>query len=98
MEFVRERDSKLSHSDSHSRLQDKDDLTDIGFNIAEFSPIPTVGDMVPQTPAGSGTNTPVPTSTPRPNGGSCLNEFGKYFLRLSLGKRIYTSSKNWWGG
>ena len=45
----------------------------MGFNITEFSPIPIMRDTVPQTPVGSGTNTPVPTSIPRPNGGSCLN-------------------------
>ena len=73
MEFIRERDSNLNHPDSHSRLQNIDDLTDMGFNITEFIPIPTIGDMVPQTPAGSRTNTTVPTSTPRPNGGSHLN-------------------------
>ena len=50
-----------------------DGLMDMGFNITEFSPIPTIGDTVPQTLAGSGTNTPVLTSTPRPNGGSHLN-------------------------
>ena len=45
----------------------------MGFNITECSPIPTVGDSVPQTPVRSGTNTPVLTSTPRPIGGSCLH-------------------------
>ena len=33
----------------------------------------TIGDMAPQTPVGSGTTTPVPTSTPRPSGGSRLH-------------------------
>ena len=65
MEFVRERDSNLNCPDSHSRLQNIDDLTDKQFNITEFSPIPAIGNMVPQTPARSGTNTPVLTSTPR---------------------------------
>ena len=45
----------------------------MGFNITRFSPILTVGDTVPQTPVGSGTIIPVPTSTPRPNGGSFLH-------------------------
>ena len=36
----------------------------MGFNITECSPIPTIGDSVPQTPAQK--------STPRPVGGSCL--------------------------
>ena len=44
----------------------------MGFNITECSPIPTIGDSVPQTPVRSGTNTPVLTSTPRPVGGSHL--------------------------
>ena len=45
----------------------------MGFNITRFSPILTVGDTVLQTPAGSGTTTPVPMSTPRPSGGSQLH-------------------------
>ena len=39
----------------------------------ECSPIPTIGDTGPQTPVGSGTNMPGPTSRPRPNGGSYLH-------------------------
>ena len=35
MEFVRERDSKVNCPDSHSRLQNIDDLMDMGFNITE---------------------------------------------------------------
>ena len=72
MEFMRERDAKLNHPDSHSRIQNIDDLKDMGLNITECSPIPTIGDSVPQTPVRSGTNTPVPISTPRPVGGSHL--------------------------
>ena len=72
MEFMRERNAELNHPDSHSRIQNIDDLTDMGFNITECSPIPTIGDSVPQTPVRSGTNTPVLTSTPIPVGGSCL--------------------------
>ena len=45
----------------------------MGINITECSPIPTVRDSVPQTPVGSGTITPVPTSIPRPSGGSRLH-------------------------
>ena len=71
--FINERDSRNSHPDSHSRLLNIDDLTDMGFNRTRFSPIPTVGDTVPQTPVGSRTTTPVPTSTPRPSGGSWLH-------------------------
>ena len=44
----------------------------MGFNITECSPIPSIGDSVPQTPVRSGTNTPVPISTPKPVGGSHL--------------------------
>ena len=69
-EFINERDSRNSHPDSHSRLRNIDDLTDMGFNLTRFSPVPTVEDTVLQTPIGSGTTTPVPTSTPRPSGGS----------------------------
>ena len=46
---------------------------DMGFNIIECSPIPIVGDAVPQTPVGSGTTTPVTTSTPRQSDGSRLH-------------------------
>ena len=69
-EFINERDSRNSYPDSHSRLQNIGDLTDMGFNLTRFSPILTVGDPVPQTPVGLGTTTPVPTSTPRPSGRS----------------------------
>ena len=72
-EFINERDLRSSHPDSNSRLWNIDDLTDMGFNLTRFSPILTVGDIVPQTPVGSGTTTPVPTSTPRPSGGSWLH-------------------------
>ena len=68
-EFLNKRDSRNNCPDSHSRLRNIDDLMDMGFKLTRFSPIPTVGDTVPQTPVGSGTITPVPTSTPRPNGG-----------------------------
>ena len=73
MEFIKESDAKLNHPDYYSRLWNIDDLTDMGFNITECSPIPTLGDTIPQKPVRSGTNTPVPTSTPRPVGGSCLH-------------------------
>ena len=73
MEFIKERDSKDNHPDSHSRLCNINDLTNMGLNITRFSPIPTVGDAVPQTPVRSGTNIPVPTSTPRPSGESRLH-------------------------
>ena len=72
-EFINERESRNNHQDSHSRLQNIDDLTDMGFNLTRFSPILTIGDMAPQTPDGSGTMTPVLTSIPRPNGGSRLH-------------------------
>ena len=46
---------------------------DMGFSIPDYSPIPTDGDAVPQWPEGPGINASVPTSTPRPEGGSCLH-------------------------
>ena len=46
---------------------------DMGFNITEYSPIPSVRDAVPQTPVGSGTTTPVLTSTLRQSSGSRLH-------------------------
>ena len=45
----------------------------MGFNIPEYRPIPTVGNAVPQWPEGPGTSASVLTSTPRPEGGSCLH-------------------------
>ena len=72
-EFINERESRNNQQDFHYRLQNIDDLTDMGFNLTRFSPIPTTGDMAPQTPLGSRTTTPVLTSTPRPNGGSRLH-------------------------
>ena len=72
-EFINERESRNNHQDSHSRLQNIDDLTDMGFNLTRFSPILTIGDTAPKTPVGSGTTTPVLTSPPRPSGGSRLH-------------------------
>ena len=43
------------------------------FNLTRFSPILIIGDIVPQTPDGSGTTTPAPTLTPRSNGRSQLH-------------------------
>ena len=68
----------------------------MGFNITECNPISTVRDAVPQTLVGSGTNTPVPTSTPRPNGGSCFknsdpNRENTHMYNSSTGEN---SSKN----
>ena len=45
----------------------------MGFNLTRFSPIPTIDNVVSETPVDSGTITPVPTPTPRPSVGSCLN-------------------------
>ena len=73
MEFLSERNSRNNPSDSHSRIRNIDNLTDMGFNLTRFSPIPTISNTVPQTPVGSGIVTPIPTSTLRPSGGSCLN-------------------------
>ena len=41
--------------------------------MLDYSPIPAVGDAVPQCPAGMGTTASVPTSTPRIEGGSHLH-------------------------
>ena len=72
-EFINERDSRNIHPDSHSRLQNIDDMTDMGLNLTRFSPILMIGDTVPQTPVGSGPTTPAPTLIPRPNGRSWLH-------------------------
>ena len=52
LEFVNENDYRINHLNLLSRLWNIDDLTDMGFNITECSLIPTIGDPVPQTPAG----------------------------------------------
>ena len=62
-EFINGRESRNYHQDSHS----------MGFNLTRFSPILTIGDTAPQTPVGFRTTRPVPTSTPRPSGGSRLH-------------------------
>ena len=72
-EFINERDARINHPDSHSRLRNIDNLIDMGFNLTRFSPILMVRDTVPQTTVGTGTTTPVPTSTPWPNGRSHLH-------------------------
>ena len=63
-EFIMEKGSRINHQESESRLRNIDDLTDMGFSLTRFSPIPTIGDTTPQTLVGSGTTTLVPTSTP----------------------------------
>ena len=65
----KEKDNKLNYSNFNDRIQSMDDLTDMGFSIPDYSSIPTVGDAVPQCPAGMGTNASAPTSTPRIEGG-----------------------------
>ena len=72
-EFIAEKESRINCQESESRLRNIDDLTDMGFSLTRFSPIPTIGDTAPQTPVGSGTTTPVPTSTPWPSGRSRLH-------------------------
>ena len=62
-EFIAEKESRINCQKSESRLRNIDDLTDMGFRLSRFSPIPTIGDTAPQTPVGSGTTTPVLTST-----------------------------------
>ena len=63
----------LNNSDSNSRQQNIEDLTDIGYNIREYSPIPVVRNAIHQISEGTEVNTHIPTSTPRPDGGMCLN-------------------------
>ena len=55
-------------SDSNSRLQSIEDLTGMGFSSPNYSPMPAVKDTAPQRQRSS-----VPTSTPIPDGGLCLN-------------------------
>ena len=62
-EFITEKVSRSSHQESASRLRNIDDLTDMGFSLTRFSPIPTIGGAALQTPVASGTTTPIPTST-----------------------------------
>ena len=71
--LIKERDQMLNNSDSNSRVQNIDELTDMGFNIMEYSPIPMVRNTDPLRSEGNGTNTHVPTSTPRTDGRWCLN-------------------------
>ena len=64
----------------------------MGLNLTRFRPLPTVGDTVPQTPVGSGTTTPVPTSTPRPSGGSQLHNSDLISNRQNVHKHnVYNS-------
>ena len=49
-EFINERDSRNSYPDLYSTLRNIDNLTDMGFNLTRFSPIPIVGDTLPQIP------------------------------------------------
>ena len=69
-EFLRERDAKLNHPDSHSRIQNIDDLMDVGFNITEYSPYQQ---LEIQSHRHQSDLEPVLKSTPRPIGGSPLN-------------------------
>ena len=48
MGHTEEKDHKLNNSDSNSRLQSIDDLTDMGFSTPNYSLIPTVRNAVPQ--------------------------------------------------
>ena len=63
-EFIMERESRINYQETKSRLRNINDLIDVGFSLTRFSPIPTIGDAAAQSPVGSGTTTPVPTSTP----------------------------------
>ena len=63
----------LHDSDTSSGQQNIEDLTDMGFNMPNYSPIPAVGNTVPQQPMDMRSGASVPTSMPRPQGGSRLN-------------------------
>ena len=56
----------LHNSDASSRQQNIEDLTDMGFNMPNYSPIPATG----QQPTDVRSGASVPTSMPRPQGGS----------------------------
>ena len=71
--FISERECRITHQESESRLRNINNLMDMGLSLTRFSPIPTIGDTAPQTPVGSGMTTPIPTSTPQPSGRSRLH-------------------------
>ena len=60
-EFLMEKESRINHQEAGSRLRNINDLTDMGFSLNGFSPIPTIRVTAPLIPVGSGTTTPVPT-------------------------------------
>ena len=60
----------LHDSDASSRQQNIEDLTDMGFNMPNYSPIPAIGNTAPQQPTDMRSDASVPTSMPRPQGGS----------------------------
>ena len=59
---------QAQESDANSGLQSIEDLTGMGFDSPNYSPIPPVRNTAPQWPRGS-----VPTSMPIPDGGLGLN-------------------------
>ena len=59
---------QAQESDANSGLQSIEDLTGMGFDSPNYSPIPPVRNTAPQWPRGF-----VPTSKPIPNGGLGLN-------------------------
>ena len=52
----------------NSKLHSLENLTDMGFHIPNYSPIPPFRNAASQQPGAA-----VPTSTPRPNGGVAVN-------------------------
>ena len=60
----------LHNSDASSGQQNTEDLTDMGFNMPNYSPIPAVRNTAPQQPVDVRSGASVPTSTPRSQGGS----------------------------
>ena len=50
--------------------QNMEDLTDMGFNTLNYSPIHAIGNTAPQQPMGVRSGASIPTSMPRPQGGS----------------------------
>ena len=60
----------LHDSDASSGQQNIEDLTDMGFNTPNYSPIPAVRITAPQQPVDVRSGASVPTSMPRPQGGS----------------------------
>ena len=72
----------LHDSDTSSRQQNIEDLTDMGFNMPNHSPIPTMGNTAPQQPADVTSGTSIPKSTPRPQEGPRLNSLDLLIIEV----------------